>query len=325
MVTMSVVRTRWAAIGAAVAVTLGAGGIGLVDAAKGSGDRAVYTAIEPCRLLDTRPDQGIGGRTTPLGPAETYPLVAHGDHGQCVGIPADTVAVELNVTGLLTTGDTHLTIWDGQAPVPNASHLNLTVGHGPIPNSVTTDLDAGGFAVFNNSATAHVIIDIVGIYQDHTHDDRYYTEAEVNALIATVEDHTHDEVPPTVRTSVRPGPVALAPAAGVNGQTTVNAMFLPAGTHLLTFTATLVNFSGVNDFFRCSIYNTGAIVATNNVFMGPAGTTVASVTVQALVTLTFAGTTAVGSTCGHDTALPNNGTVYLDPGATLTAAVVKQV
>lgn len=170
---MSMLRVRWAAIGAVLAICLGAGTIGVANAVKSTGERAVYSAIEPCRLLDTRPNQGIGGRTTPLGPAEVYPLTAHGSNGQCVGIPNDTVALELNVTGLLAPGATHFTIWDGQGSVPNASHLNLTAGHGPAPNSVTTDLAAGSFAIFNNSATTHAIIDIVGIYQDHNHDDRY--------------------------------------------------------------------------------------------------------------------------------------------------------
>ena len=170
--------------GAVIAICLGAGGIGLVDAAKGSGERSVYTAIEPCRLLDTRPNQGIGGRTAPLGPGEIYPLTAHGDNGQCTDIPADTLALELNVTGLFNTGATHFTVWDGQGDVPNASHVNLAPGASPTPNSVTTELDGPRFAIFNNSATSHVIVDIVGIYQDHTHDDRYYTESEVDAALA---------------------------------------------------------------------------------------------------------------------------------------------
>ncbi|TDT16906.1 hypothetical protein BDK89_2507 [Ilumatobacter fluminis] len=173
-------RSRWAAVGAAVAITLGAGGIGIVDATKSSGERAVYTAIEPCRLLDTRPNEGIGGRTAPLGPGEVYDLTAHGDNGQCTGIPNDTVALELNVTGLFNTGATHFTIWSGAGAVPNASHVNLAPGASPTPNSVTTELDGAGFAIRNNSATSHVIIDIVGVYQDHNHDDRYYTETEVD-------------------------------------------------------------------------------------------------------------------------------------------------
>lgn len=174
-------RSRWAAVGAAVAITLGAGGIGIVDATKSSGERAVYTAIEPCRLLDTRADQGIGGRTTPLGPGEVYTITAHGNNGQCTGIPNDTLALELNVTGLQNTGNTHFTIWSGAGAVPNASHVNLAPGARPTPNSVTTELDGAKFAIRNNSATANVIIDIVGIYQDHNHDDRYYTEGEVDA------------------------------------------------------------------------------------------------------------------------------------------------
>jgi len=42
-----------AAIGAAVAVTLGAGGIGYATTT--SGERSIYNAIEPWRLADTRP------------------------------------------------------------------------------------------------------------------------------------------------------------------------------------------------------------------------------------------------------------------------------
>ena len=50
----SLMRTRWAAIGAAVAITFGAGGLGIVSAAIGYGERTVYVPIVPCRVLDTR-------------------------------------------------------------------------------------------------------------------------------------------------------------------------------------------------------------------------------------------------------------------------------
>jgi hypothetical protein len=36
----------------------------------------------------------------------------------------------------------------------------------------------------------HVIVDVTGYYVDHTHDDRYYTEAEVDAAIAAHEAKT---------------------------------------------------------------------------------------------------------------------------------------
>lgn len=47
-------RTRWAAIGAAVAVSLGAGAVLVANAA--SYPTTGFTAITPCRLLDTRTD-----------------------------------------------------------------------------------------------------------------------------------------------------------------------------------------------------------------------------------------------------------------------------
>ena len=45
-------RTRWAAIGAAVAVTLGAGGLTMVSASGSPASR--FVAITPERILDTR-------------------------------------------------------------------------------------------------------------------------------------------------------------------------------------------------------------------------------------------------------------------------------
>jgi hypothetical protein len=69
---MSMIRTRWAAIGAAVAITLGGGGVGLVGATVDSGQRPVLVPIEPCRIIDTRPDYQVGPRSTPIGASEIY-------------------------------------------------------------------------------------------------------------------------------------------------------------------------------------------------------------------------------------------------------------
>lgn len=53
-VNKSLIRSRWAAIGAAVAVTLGGGSLLVANAA--SSTDLVFTSITPCRLLDTRSD-----------------------------------------------------------------------------------------------------------------------------------------------------------------------------------------------------------------------------------------------------------------------------
>ena len=74
------IRTRWAAVGAAVAITLGAGGIGLVSATSPAGAVA-YVPIEPCRLADTRAGgDNVGPRNTPIGAAETLGIIAEGNN-----------------------------------------------------------------------------------------------------------------------------------------------------------------------------------------------------------------------------------------------------
>lgn len=50
-------RSRWAAIGAAVAVTLGAGGMVAVNAAPSA--PSSFVSIDPTRVLDTRTDVGL--------------------------------------------------------------------------------------------------------------------------------------------------------------------------------------------------------------------------------------------------------------------------
>ncbi len=41
----------------------------------------------------------------------------------------------------------------------------------------------GGFSVYNLQGTVDLIIDVVGVYSDHHHDDRYYTRAEIDEMV----------------------------------------------------------------------------------------------------------------------------------------------
>ena len=185
MHTPSMIRTSWAAIGAAVAVSRGGGGAGFLHATAPAG-AAAFVAITPCRLVDTRPaPQTVGTRTTPLGPDETYAIAARGAQGNCA-LPGTAVGLVLNVTAVAATQATFLTLFPTGVTRPIASHVNPVPGAPPAPNAVTVDLsDDGRFAIFNRFGSVHVIADVVGYYTDHHHDDRYYTEAEVDALIAT--------------------------------------------------------------------------------------------------------------------------------------------
>ena len=162
------VRARWAAVGAAVAVTLGAaglGGYGLVSADVSSGDRPVFISINPCRLVDTRTDQAVGPRTTPIGQGETLSVTAQGPNGECTGastIPTDALSLATNVTAVNPTANTFLTFW-GNGANPGTSNLNPRAGGAPTPNAVNTPLsDTGTFNIFNNRGTTDVIVDVNG-------------------------------------------------------------------------------------------------------------------------------------------------------------------
>ncbi|MFK7919449.1 MAG: hypothetical protein AB8G14_15340 [Ilumatobacter sp.] len=175
----NMIRTRWAAVGAAVAVTLGAvavGGLNIANADVSSGDRPVFISINPCRLVDTRLATNVGPRSTPIGAAETVTVAAHGPNGECTGastIPTDAVGLSLNVTAVGPTDNTFLTFW-GDGPNPGTSNLNPRAGGAPTPNAVSTPLSAtGGFNIFNNAGATNVVVDVNGYYANHDHDDRY--------------------------------------------------------------------------------------------------------------------------------------------------------
>lgn len=150
------------------------------------GERPVFVPITPCRLADTRPAPNtVGPRSTPIGDAESVTIAAQGSEGDCT-LPIDAVALSLNVTALGATEQTFLTIWpDGARPL--AASLNPSPGAPPTPNAVNAPLSpSGSFNIYNDRGSVHVVLDVNGYYVHHDHDDRYYTEAEVDALLATV-------------------------------------------------------------------------------------------------------------------------------------------
>ncbi len=168
------IRTRWAAVGAAVAVTLGAGGLGVANATLDSGERTSFVPITPCRLLDTRPGvDNVGPRSSPLGPGEEYVVAARGAQGDC-DLPSGASGIVANVTAVGTSSKTNIRLYPAGSPTPTTSNLNPSPGAPPTPNAVTTDLDAAGeFAIFNSRGSVDVFVDVVGYYEDHNHDDRY--------------------------------------------------------------------------------------------------------------------------------------------------------
>ena len=165
-------RARWSAIGAAVAVSIGAGGL-ITWASAAGGTSSTFTAITPCRLLDTRPAGPPTGatpaRSTPLGQGESLTITARGNFGNCVGLSPTATGAVLNVTTVNATAGSFLTVWPADKDRPLASNLNWVAGQAATPNQVTTGLDASGqLNLYNNAGTVDVIVDIVGVYEPAT-------------------------------------------------------------------------------------------------------------------------------------------------------------
>ena len=155
-------RSRWAAVGAAVAVTLG-GGTVLHYAAAAPGDVVAtsFVPISPTRILDTRPaPQTVGSFVGPLTSGQTHTFQVTG----VAGVPANASAVVMNVTVDATTLSSFLTVFPAGATRPTASNLNWKPST-TIPNLVTVKIGAGGqVSVFNLTGNAHVIADVAGYY-----------------------------------------------------------------------------------------------------------------------------------------------------------------
>lgn len=155
-------RSRWAAVGAAIAVTLGGGTVmHYAMAAPGDVVAASFVPIAPTRILDTRPaPENVGGFLGPLGIGQTHTFQVTG----VAGVPSNATAVMMNVTVDKTTGPSFLTVFPAGAPQPTASNLNW-VANTTIPNLVTVKIGAGGqVSIFNQNGKVQVIADVAGYF-----------------------------------------------------------------------------------------------------------------------------------------------------------------
>lgn len=172
-----IVRSRWAAIGAAVAVTLGAGGLASVRAASAE---SVLVPITPQRVLDTRSDVGLSGRFTGgvarnLDVTGSIPVVGSGGTpSTAVVVPDGATAIVANVTAVRPTSTGYVSVRPGDATgLPTTSSVNIPAAGGQYPNAVTVALptsgaDAGTVDLYyfadQAGGTTHMLFDIVGYY-----------------------------------------------------------------------------------------------------------------------------------------------------------------
>ncbi|MEP4650432.1 MAG: hypothetical protein ABJ314_09635 [Ilumatobacter sp.] len=167
-------RSRWAAIGAAAAVTIGAGGfIGLANAA--SSVPSDIVSITPVRVLDTRAAANLG-LSGPFVSATGQDLKVTGVIPTAGGaqqvVPDGATSVLLNVTSVGSTAGGFISVRPADAPgAPSTSNLNFTAGS-TTPNAVTVQIptagpDAGKIEITYSAQgvagpTTEVLVDVVG-------------------------------------------------------------------------------------------------------------------------------------------------------------------
>ena len=112
----------------------------------------LFTPIPPIRAIDTRFEIPL-----PAGWEGTATI------GGAYGVPANAVAVELNVTATQPVGKGHLRVYPCGEDPPNASTLNYAAG-ATVANNAAIALGTNGGICVYTSTTTHVLVDVTGYY-----------------------------------------------------------------------------------------------------------------------------------------------------------------
>jgi hypothetical protein len=139
-------------------------------------DDLSFTAITPCRLMDTRFGTGVfagpraAGSTTSISTSIVASIAAQG--GSATGCPelsADAGALAYTLTVVDYSGNAFVTVFPFTAVRPNASTINMGPGTSPSPvanSSVVLQCYLCGdeVSIYVEGASTNVIIDAVGYY-----------------------------------------------------------------------------------------------------------------------------------------------------------------
>jgi hypothetical protein len=119
-----------------------------------------FYTVTPCRVIDTR--TGGGGALT-AGVVRVIPMT-----GLC-NIPADAVAVSINVTAVSPTATGYFTLFPGNASLPPTTTLSYNVGMTRANNAVLmlSSDNLGTLAARANMASGKVdlLIDVNGYFK----------------------------------------------------------------------------------------------------------------------------------------------------------------
>jgi uncharacterized repeat protein (TIGR01451 family) len=121
-----------------------------------------YFTLIPCRVLDTR----VGGSGGPLVSEvpRTFTIA-----GSC-GVPADAVAVAVNLTVVSPTGMGNVVLYPGDGSAPLASHINFQTGinranNAIVPLASNGDGSLGARSFVTGGGAVDLVIDIIGYFK----------------------------------------------------------------------------------------------------------------------------------------------------------------
>ena len=169
-------RIRWAAIGAAIAVSLGGGVTLFAQAGAAPASSSTFVAVSPVRVLDTR--DAVVLWAGPFVTGVPHDVKVTGSIPTSAGaqlvMPVGATGVVLNVTVVNSTADGFVSVRPADAVGdPKTSNINFEAGK-TVANSITVNLptsgaDAGTFEVWFDSmgvagATADILVDVTGYY-----------------------------------------------------------------------------------------------------------------------------------------------------------------
>jgi len=119
---------------------------------------AGFIGLPPARLLDTRTASPEGGRVADRG-TRTVQVAGR------AGVPSSGVsAVVVNVTAVLPTRSTYLTLFPSGTDRPGSSTVNAVAGRATASLATVRLGGDGAVDVFNFSGSVDVVLDVVGYY-----------------------------------------------------------------------------------------------------------------------------------------------------------------
>jgi hypothetical protein len=135
-------------------------------------DGSTYHAVQPYRLVDTRPNSGqIGaGDTLTAGRTITFKVASSGIAPN--DVPHGATAVVVNITAVAPTSVGYLTAFAAGQTVPFISTVNFIAGQ-TVANEATIALgnigdgNYGNVTIYNFTGSTDVVVDVQGYYTPH--------------------------------------------------------------------------------------------------------------------------------------------------------------